>query len=261
MKYFWIILIALSSFFILQGCSSVEDTDTAQEQNDATVPAVEEDSLEIVEEVVVADDNNSDSEDLDLSWSTKVLIETDMWNMEAVLYNSTPGHRDNFIKLVGEWFYDGLLFHRVIQWFMIQWWDPESLGAPAGKSLWSGGPGYQIPAEIWAPHIKGTLAAARLWWPSNPGKESSGSQFYISQGAPVTAESLAQSEAQKWITYTAEQKQKYLEIGGVPMLDAEYTVFGEVTSGLDVIDKIAAVQTARGDRPLEDVSMKVSIVE
>ncbi len=181
--------------------------------------------------------------------------------MEAVLYDSTPGHRDNFVKLVNEWFYNDLLFHRVIEWFMIQWGDPESKWADAAKRLWSWGPWYQIPAEIGAPHIKWTLAAARTGGPGNPEKKSSWSQFYITQWTPQTDATLDQFQSQKWITYTPEQRAKYLEVWWTPMLDAEYTVFGEVTVGMEVIDAIAAVQTAPGDRPLADVKMKVSVKE
>jgi len=258
MKYFWIALIALSSLFVLQGCGSSPSSKTA---TPTAVPA--EEVVEIAAEAEQAPAAEPEvavePEDfIEYAGTTKVLIETELGNMEAVLYDNTPGHRDNFVKLINEGFYDGLLFHRVIDGFMIQGGDPESRDAPAGQRLWSGGPGYQIPAEIGAPHIKGTLAAART---NNPQKESSGSQFYISQGTAQSESSLARTEAQKWITYSPAQKEKYLELWWVPMLDAEYTVFGELTTGLDVIDKITAVQTAPGDRPLEDVSMKISIVE
>lgn len=190
--------------------------------------------------------------------TTHVTITTDYGTMEALLYDSTPGHRDNFIKLANEGFYDDLLFHRVIKWFMIQWGDPDSRGAAAWVALGRWGPWYQIDAEIGKPHFKGTLAAARTGGPSNPEKRSSWSQFYIVQGTPQTEQTIAQFESQKWITYTDEEKARYLEIWGTPMLDAEYTVFGEVTVGLDVIDAIAAVQTSR-DRPLEDVKMSISL--
>lgn len=193
--------------------------------------------------------------------TTKVLISTDYGTMEVSLYDSTPWHRDNFIKLVNEGFYTDLLFHRVIQWFMIQWGDPDSRGAAPWVALGRGWPWYQIDAEIGEPHFKGTLAAARTGWPSNPEKKSSWSQFYIVQWTPQTEESLDQIENQKWITYTAEQRTKYIELWGSPMLDADYTVFGEVTAGLDVIDAIAAVQTAPWDRPLQDVTMNIVVKE
>lgn len=258
MKYFWIILVACSSIFLLQGCSSSVDTeappptpsDVAQqagEQND-TADAI---PTEVGNE-------EKENEATNPTGTTTVLIETEFGNMEALLYDDTPGHRDNFVKLVWEWFYDGLLFHRVIDGFMIQGWDPESRDASADKRLGSWGPGYQIPAEIGFPHIKGTLAAART---NNPEKKSSWSQFYISQWWPVTADQLTSFAQQKWITYTPEQTEKYLELWWVPMLDAEYTVFGELTSGLEVIDKIAVVQKAPGDRPVKDVTMKISIIE
>lgn len=186
--------------------------------------------------------------------SQQVEIETPMGNMTVKLYNSTPGHRDNFMKLVSEGYYDGLLFHRVINGFMVQGGDPDSKGAAPEKRLGGGGPGYTIPAEIGSPHFKGTLAAART---GNPEKRSSGSQFYLVQGRKQTDAQLNNFEKQKGITYTPEQRARYLKDGGTPALDVEYTVFGEVTVGMDVIDKIAKVQTNPGDRPVEDVTMKI----
>jgi len=183
------------------------------------------------------------------------LIETEMGNMKVRLYDSTPQHRDNFIKHVKASYYDGLLFHRVINEFMVQGGDPDSKGAPANKRLGGGGPGYQVPAEIGAYHFKGTLAAART---QNPEKKSSGSQFYIVHGKPVTDQELDQFAQMKGITYSAEDRARYKKDGGVVFLDNEYTVFGEVVEGMDVIDKIAAVPTAPGDRPLKDVTMKIS---
>ena len=188
-----------------------------------------------------------------------IVIETDFGKMEAVLYDETPGHRDNFIKLVWEGFYDDLLFHRVIQWFMIQGGDPDSRDAASGTRLGTWGPGYQIPAEIWAYHFKWTLAAARTWGAGNPEKKSSGSQFYIVHGKVLTDAELDGLQAQKWIVYTPEQRERYKTIWWTPMLDEEYTVFGEVTIWLDVIDKIAAVQKDRSDRPLEDVKMVINL--
>ncbi len=189
----------------------------------------------------------------------KVVIETEYGNMTAVLYDETPQHRDNFIKLANEGFFDDLLFHRVIKGFMIQGGDPDSRGAAAGKRLGMGGPGYTIPAEFVDQHIhlKGALSAARTGGPSNPEKKSSGSQFYVVQGKPVPEAQLNAMAQQK--NYTEEQKQAYKEKGGAPFLDRDYTVFGMVIEGLDVIDKIAAVQTAPGDRPVEDVKMKVRV--
>ena len=186
------------------------------------------------------------------------LIETDYGNMKVKLYDSTPQHRDNFKKHVDNKFYDDLLFHRVINEFMIQGGDPDSKGAEPDKRLGMGGPGYRTPAEIGAYHFKGTLAAARTGGPSNPTKESSGSQFYIVHGKAVTAAELSGLAKQKGITYSPEDIARYEKVGGTPFLDNEYTVFGEVVEGLDVIDKIAAVQKGQADRPVKDVKMKIS---
>ena len=187
----------------------------------------------------------------------KVQIQTDFGNMTFELYNSTPVHRDNFVKLVKEGFYDGLLFHRVMNGFMIQGGDPSSKGAPINQPLGQGGPGYTLPNEIAAPHFKGTLAAARQGDAVNPEKKSSGSQFYISQGRKYSTEELNNLARSKGIQYSDAQIQKYLDLGGVPFLDMDYTVFGEITEGMEVIDKIAAVQTQPGDRPVQDVKMKI----
>ena len=195
----------------------------------------------------------------------KCLIEitTDYGVMLAELYDVTPKHRDNFLKLTEEGFYDGLLFHRVIDGFMIQGGDPDSKNAAAGKALGAGGPGYQVPAEFVDSlvHVKGAIAAARTGDNVNPQKMSSGSQFYIVQGNPVDAGMLTMIEQRKGITYTAEQKKAYEELGGTPFLDRDYTVFGRVISGLDVIDKIAAVQKDPRDRPLQDVKMTIKAIK
>jgi peptidyl-prolyl cis-trans isomerase B (cyclophilin B) len=192
----------------------------------------------------------------------KIIIATEFGNMEVKLYNETPKHKENFIKLATEGFYNDLLFHRVIANFMIQGGDPESRNAPAGKSLGVGGPGYTLPAEFNTKfiHKKGALAAARTGGASNPLKRSSGSQFYIVQGKVVDDNLLAQIEKRNKIIYTPEQKETYKTVGGTPFLDNEYTVFGEVTIGLDVIDKIAAVAKNRQDRPLKDVKMIVKVI-
>lgn len=181
---------------------------------------------------------------------TKVLIHTDLGDIKVALYNDTPKHRDNFIKLANEGFYNGSIFHRVIKGFMVQ-----GGGAPAGKAETS----YLIPAELLPNHIhkKGALAAART---NNPKKESSGSQFYIVQGAKIPAEQLNQFDQRRTVKYTAEQRTIYSTIGGTPFLDTDYTVFGEVVEGLDVIDKIAAVQTAPGDKPLKDIKMTIKVL-
>ena len=190
----------------------------------------------------------------------KVLIETDYGNMTVLLYDETPQHRDNFIKLVEEGFYDDLLFHRVIKNFMIQGGDPDSRDAAAGQMLGQGGPGYTIPAEIGQMHYKGALSAARLADQVNPEKESSGSQFFIVQGTAVQDAQLDQWEQQSGVEYTPEQRKIYREIGGYPYLDGQYTVFGEVVDGLDVIDKIANVQVGQADRPVEDIRMKITLL-
>jgi cyclophilin family peptidyl-prolyl cis-trans isomerase len=161
----------------------------------------------------------------------KFVIHTDFGDMKGILYNETPKHRDNFVKLAKSGFYDGLLFHRVIMGFMIQGGDPTSKNAKAGQQLGGGDPGYTIPAEFNATlkHKRGALAAART---ENPQKASSGSQFYIVQPDK-----------------------------GAHFLDMNYTVFGEVTDGFDVIDKIAGVQKDQADRPLKDIKMTVKIVD
>ena len=179
------------------------------------------------------------------------------------LFDETPQHRDNFIKLVEEGYYDGLLFHRVIKGFMIQGGDPDSRRAPAGKRLGTGGPSYKIPAEFadTLVHIKGALAAARMGDPVNPQKMSSGSQFYIVHGRPCTASDLDNYELQKNIRYTPYARHIYLHQGGSPQLDKEYTVFGQVVKGLDVIDKITAKQTDAADRPVSDaIILKTRII-
>ncbi|HMQ62786.1 MAG TPA: peptidylprolyl isomerase [Flavilitoribacter sp.] len=184
-------------------------------------------------------------------------------NMLIQLYDATPQHQDNFTKLVEQGYFDSLLFHRVINGFMIQGGDPKSKGAPAGEPLGSGGPGYTIPAEFVDTliHVKGALAAARTGDQVNPQKRSSGSQFYIVQGRPQTAEELDRFEARKGFRYSTEQRKAYMDKGGTPQLDREYTVFGQVIEGLDVIDKIAAVPTDGRDRPRTDVPMKIILIK
>lgn len=247
-----------------------------------------------------------------------VTFETNYGVIKIKLYNETPLHRDNFVKLAESHYYDSLLFHRVIDNFMIQAGDPKSKGAAAGTQLGTGGPGYTIPAEFNSNliHKKGAVAAARLGGPQNPNKESSGSQFYIVVGQQVPTEQLDAMASQKaeqakveyiqsqlykpenkeylselitlqnandrqnfmikWnafeelyadsiknlpnYTYTEEQKNIYQTIGGTPHLDMDYTVFGEVVEGLEVVDEIAKVKKDRYDRPLSDVIItKVSV--
>ena len=243
----------------------------------------------------------------------KVLIQTTEGDIIVRLYDQTPQHRDNFLKLAAEGYYDGTLFHRVIRDFMIQGGDPDSIGAPAGKSLGVGGPDYTIEAEILPElfHKRGALCAARQGAEVNPTKRSSGSQFYIVWGKKYSEGELRQMDKQLQMQQEqsvfnslvtknrdlilklrrerdraglsalqdellaethavcasmpkpqlgAEQKQAYSTIGGTPFLDGQYTVFGEVEEGLDVVGKIQEVATGRGDRPVADVkvvSMKV----
>ena len=189
-----------------------------------------------------------------------VLIQTTMGDIVVRLSDSTPLHRDNFLKLVKVGYYDSVLFHRVIKDFMIQGGDPNSIRAAAGQPLGNGGPGYTVPAEFRKTlfHKKGALAAARMGDNSNPTKASSGSQFYIVQGKVFTDAGLDSVETFRLNgrKIPAEQRAVYKTIGGTPHLDQGYTVYGEVVKGLDVIDKIAAVQTSKAqdrDRPLQDV--------
>jgi peptidyl-prolyl cis-trans isomerase B (cyclophilin B) len=189
-----------------------------------------------------------------------VLLQTTYGDMVVRLSDSTPLHRDNFLKLVKTGYYDSVLFHRVIQNFMIQSGDPESKRAIAGQALGNGGPDYTIPAEFRKTlfHKKGMIAAARTGDNVNPTKASSGSQFYIVQGKIFTDAGLDSVETIRLggRKIPIEQRAVYKTIGGTPHLDQSYTVFGEVVKGLDVVDKIAAVQTSKGndrDRPLQDV--------
>lgn len=183
-----------------------------------------------------------------------VTINTEFGDMTVMLYNSTPKHRDNFLSLVEQGYYDSLLFHRVIPGFMIQGGDPDSRNAKPRQQLGMGGPGYRVPAEIGAPHFKGVLAAAT---DGNPQKESAGSQFYIVHGREVTDAMLDQVQQQKGITYSPEQRQLYKEIGGYPPLDNDYTVFGEVVDGLDVIGKIVTVDKDQSNRPIKNIRMMI----
>ena len=230
-----------------------------------------------------------------------VTISTDYGDMKAVLYDQTPLHKENFIKLAKEGYFDSLLFHRVIQGFMIQGGDPESKNAAPGQPLGGGGPGYRVPAEFVKElyHVKGALSAART---GNPMKESSGSQFYVVQGQVLDRAMLEQqlmyqcvnkmmelepqnpvcqdirgalqsggnaaaevkiTEHQEAIKNTMlfqERLEKYTTVGGAFHLDYDYTVFGKVIDGLEVIDIIAGVET-QNDRPVKDVRMYVSVEE
>ena len=236
--------------------------------------------------------------------SVKVAVKTTEGDFEILLYGDTPKHRDNFVKLVKENYYDGTLFHRVINEFMVQAGDPESRNAPAGKHLGAGGPGYQIDAEFVYParfHKRGALAAARTGDQMNPERKSSGSQFYVVTGKTYTPAELDQMEQQmiqqqfyslaqkrrddimrmqkandeaglnaqqeeliaqatELSKFTPQQREAYTTVGGTPFLDAQYTVFGEVLSGMDTIEKIEKTRTDRSDRPASDIkilSMKI----
>lgn len=178
------------------------------------------------------------------------------------LSDSTPLHRDNFLKLVKQKYYDSILFHRVIKNFMIQAGDPNSKQAKAGQQLGNGGPGYTVPAEFRPSlfHKKGMLAAARMGDDVNPQKASSGSQFYIVQGKVFTDVGLDSVETFRLQgrKLPVAHRQVYKTIGGAPHLDQNYTVFGEVISGLHVVDSIGNTPTTgrqAGDRPLSDMKI------
>lgn len=238
---------------------------------------------------------------------TKVKIQTSLGDITVRLYDETPLHRDNFLKLAKDGFYDGTLFHRVIKNFMVQGGDPESKGAPAGKQLGTGGPGYNVQAEILPQfcHKRGALAAARQGDEVNPERQSSGSQFYIVWGQVYNDGQMKQMQkqlqmqaeqqtfnslvakhrkeimdmrrnrdqaglmdlqndliaqtkalmAENPVALTPEQIEAYTTVGGTPHLDNQYTVFGEVIEGLDVVGRIQEVETRPGDRPKEDVQI------
>lgn len=191
----------------------------------------------------------------------KVKVITPYGTMIIKLYDQTPLHRDNFIKLVKTHFYDSTLFHRVINTFMIQGGDPESKHAQPGAQLGNGDVGYTVPAEFQLDlfHSKGALAAAR---DDNPAKASSGCQFYIVQGKKWTDEELDRLEKTRLggRKIPVDQREYYKQYGGTPQLDQSYTVFGQVVKGLDVIDKIATQKRDANDRPLTDVPMKIKLV-
>ena len=193
--------------------------------------------------------------------TTKIFVKTSMGDLELKLYNETPKHKENFIKLVKENFYNGLLFHRVIKDFMIQGGDPNSKNAIQGKILGDGDVGYKIDAEFNKNliHKKGALAAAR---DNNPEKKSSGCQFYIVQGKKFKDEEIAMMQERNKMQYTDEQKTIYKTLGGTPHLDNNYTVFGQVTKGLEIIDKIGVVEGDKYNRPLKDVKIiEMKIIE
>lgn len=183
-----------------------------------------------------------------------VVISTKFGDMKVLLYDATPQHRDNFVKLVKDGFYDSLLFHRVIRNFMIQGGDPLSKTADSLQALGMGDVGYTVPAEFVDSlyHKKGALCAARR---ETPTKESSGCQFYIVHGQVLTPEQLNMFELQTGNKMSDAQKEAYSTVGGTPQLDKNYTVFGQVIEGLAVVDSIANVKTRPGDRPVQNVQM------
>ena len=190
----------------------------------------------------------------------RVKLTTDSGVIVIRLYDKTPKHRDNFIKLANDHFFDSLLFHRVINGFMIQGGDPQSKNAPPAAMLGNGDVGYTIPAEFDTAlfHRKGALAAART---NNPEKASSGCQFYLVQGKTYTDAELDNMEKGMGIKFSPLKRKIYKTLGGTPFLDMNYTVFGEVESGLAVIDKIATVPKDANDRPLGDVHMKIEVMK
>ena len=187
-----------------------------------------------------------------------VMITTDFGTMYAILYDETPKHKANFITLADTGFYNGTLFHRIIENFMIQGGDPQSKKAKAGELLGNGDVGYKVPAEFNPKlyHKKGVLAAAR---DNNPEKASSGCQFYIVQGKKFTDEELAVQERRAGRPLTDAQKQIYKTVGGTPHLDGNYTVFGEVIQGLDVLDAIAKQPRDANNRPQKNIAMQVKV--
>ena len=245
MKKFSLILTVLFSLFLASCCSSKTSKAPAERTETAAVSTTTENQTEKPQ-------NIHDMENL-----TKVLIKTSEGDITIALYDNTPKHKENFLKLVNDGFYNGVLFHRIIQGFMIQTGDPESKGAPAGKMLGNGGPGYTIPAEFKPEnyHKRGAVAAARQGDQVNPTKASSGSQFYIVDGKPFNSNLMAQISYQYGKSFTEEQRKVYETIGGAPFLDGDYTVFGEVVEGMDVVDRIAAKPKDRYDRPTTDVKI------
>ena len=201
-----------------------------------------------------------------MAQSHQVMLETTEGNILLTLYDDTPQHRDNFLKLVNEQFYDSLLFHRVIKNFMIQGGDPDSKNAEPGVTLGEGSTDYTVEAEFFDgeghllhPHKRGALAMAREGDSENPERRSSGCQFYIVWGNTYATQQLYQigdkveAQTNHRVTMTEELLDLYRKVGGVPHLDGQYTVFGEVAEGLDVVDRIQKVQTDDYDRPIDDI--------
>ena len=201
----------------------------------------------------------------------RIVLETDSGDVTIMLYNETPLHRDNIVKLVREGFYDGVLFHRVIEDFMIQTGDSISRHAPAGKLLGVGSyETYKIPAEIRFPqifHKRGSVAAAREGDAENPQRESSMCQFYIVWGKRYSGNMMDDVEERiarntgELISFPQEVRDAYFQYGGTPHLDGQYTVFGEVVEGLDVVERIMAAQTDENNRPLTDIRIKKAYID
>lgn len=194
------------------------------------------------------------------SLETRVKITTEVGIIIVKLYNKTPRHRDNFVKLINEHFYDSLLFHRVINSFMIQGGDPKSKNAVPGILLGSGNGGYTIPAEFDSTlyHKRGALAAARG---DNPEKASGGWQFYIVHGRTYSNSELDIIEVKNNIKFSDAQRMTYRMIGGTPALDWNYTVFGEVETGMEVVDEIATMPTDSNNRPITNIKMKMEVMD
>ena len=196
---------------------------------------------------------------------TVMVVETTMGTVEFKLYNETPLHRDNFIRLAEEHYFDSLLFHRVIDNFVIQGGDPNSKYAAPGQELGDGEPDWRVPAEFRLDkgifHHKGVVNAAREGDDTNPDRESCASQFCFMMGSPMTDEQLDRAQARLdrqtggTVQLTPEMREVYKRVGGSPHLDGQYTVFGEVVSGMEVLEAIQKVATDANDRPLEDVRM------
>lgn len=194
-----------------------------------------------------------------------VILQTTMGDIHLELCDETPLHRDNFVKLVKQGYFDGVLFHRVIENFMIQGGDPDSRNAQPGQFLGDGGPDYTIPAEFRYPtlyHHRGALAAAREGDAVNPEMASSGSQFYIVWGKTFTDEELdkMQERINNRVTFNEQIRQTYKTLGGTPHLDGAYTVFGYVTEGMNVVDAIQKVATDDNNRPTEDIRIIKAII-
>lgn len=231
-------------------------TSCAQDQSSNTTVSNDDNSANTTT-ITTNNTNNTSQSNSTNQTETMVLIKTTMGDMKIKLYNQTPYHRDNFIKLVNDGYYNGLLFHRVIEDFMVQAGDPDSKDAPANKQLGSGGPGYTLPAEINPDlfHKKGALSAARTGDQMNPTRRSSGSQFYVVTGKVYTDAELDMFEQRMATKFSDAQRQAYTTVGGTPFLDAQYTVFGEVVEGVEIAVNISKVAKNAQDRPNEDVKI------